>query len=198
VAKERFVGVWVVEPPKHPQIPWLSWEFPKTPLSPSSRICYNCFAMETQTTNLETTDKLSDDPMSEGQKDQKATIIGITIGALVILAALIAFAVFLLTGNNDTTAKIRDVFIIFMALESLVIGLVLIVLVVQLARLTNLLQNEIKPILDSTNETVSTLRGTTKFLSDNLAEPVIKLNEYFAGLQSFLKLVRPALKNKQK
>jgi amino acid permease len=154
--------------------------------------------MEIQTTNPETVEKLSDDSTSEGQKDQKAAIIGITIGALVILAAMIAFTVFLLTGENDTTAKIRDVFIIFMALESLVIGLVLVVLVVQLARLTNLLQNEIKPILDSTNETVSTLRGTTKFLSDNLAEPVIKLNEYFAGLQSFLKLVRPGRKNKQK
>jgi amino acid permease len=154
--------------------------------------------MEIQTTNPEITNKSSDDSTSTEEKNQKAAIIGITIGALVILAAMIAFAVFLLTGENETTAKIRDVFIIFMALESLVIGLVLIVLVVQLARLTNLLQNEIKPILDSTNETVSTLRGTTKFLSDNLVEPVIKLNEYFAGLQSFLKLLRPARKNKQK
>jgi amino acid permease len=154
--------------------------------------------MEIQTTNPEITNKPSDDSTSTEEKNQKAAIIGITIGALVILAAMIAFAVFLLTGENETTAKIRDVFIIFMALESLVIGLVLIVLVVQLARLTNLLQNEIKPILDSTNETVSTLRGTTKFLSDNLVEPVIKLNEYFAGLQSFLKLLRPARKNKQK
>ena len=81
-----------------------------------------------------------------------------------------------------------------MALESLVIGLALVILVVQLARLINLLQNEIKPILDSTNETVSTLRGTTQFLSDNLAEPVIKLNEYYAGLTSLLKMVRPGRK----
>jgi amino acid permease len=107
---------------------------------------------------------------------------------------VIAFAVFLLTGSNETTERIRDVFIIFMALESMVIGLVLIILVVQLARLTNLLQNEIKPILDSTNETVSTLRGTTQFLGDHLAEPVIKLNEYLAGLSSFLKIIRPARK----
>ena len=86
---------------------------------------------------------------------------------------------------------------IVIAVESMVIGLVLIILVVQLAKLINLLQNEIKPILDSTNETVSTLRGTTEFLSNNLAEPVIKLNEYFAGLQSFLKIIRPANKDKK-
>ena len=136
-------------------------------------------------------------PTPEELRRQRMTIIGIIIGGLVILALIIASVVFLLNPGTDT-ARFRDVFIIFMALESIIIGLVLIILVVQLARLINLLQNEIKPILDSTNETVSTLRGTTQFLSDNLAEPVIKLNEYFAGLQQFMKLVRPARKNKNK
>jgi hypothetical protein len=131
-------------------------------------------------------------------KQNTAAIVGGVIGGLVLLAAVIAAIVFLITGEADTTAKIRDVFIIFMALESLVIGIALIILIIQLARMINLLQNEIKPIMDSTNETVSTLRGTTQFLSDNLAEPVIKLNEYFAGLQSFLKIVRPAQKDNNK
>ncbi len=136
-------------------------------------------------------------PSPEELRRQRMTIIGIIIGGLVILALIIASVVFLLNPGTDT-ARFRDVFIIFMALESIIIGLVLIILVVQLARLINLLQNEIKPILDSTNETVSTLRGTTQFLSDNLAEPVIKLNEYFAGLQHFINLARPARKNKNK
>ena len=84
---------------------------------------------------------------------------------------------------------IRDIFIIFMALESIFLGLILVVLIIQLARLINLLQNEIKPILNSTNETVSTLRGTTAFLSDNLVEPVIKMNEYFAGITQGLSVL---------
>jgi hypothetical protein len=49
-----------------------------------------------------------------------------------------------------------------------------------------LLQNEIRPIVESTNETVSNLRGTTAFLSDNLVEPVIKANEYAAGFRQLL------------
>jgi hypothetical protein len=32
--------------------------------------------------------------------------------------------------------------------------------------LTNLLQNEVKPILNSTTDTVNTLKGTVKFLSN--------------------------------
>ena len=70
-----------------------------------------------------------------------------------------------------------------MAFESLVIGAALVVLIVQVASLINLLQNEVKPILESTSDTVNTLRGTTEFLSENLVEPVIKLNSYVAGLR---------------
>jgi nitrate reductase gamma subunit len=141
--------------------------------------------------NLEKPEKSIDQPSSDAVKKQRAAIIGISIGAILLLALVILSVIYLLNPGTDT-ARFRDVFIIFMALESIIIGLVLIILVVQIARLINLLQNEIKPILDSTNETVSTLRGTTQFLSDNIAEPIIKLNEYFAGLQSFIKLIRPA------
>jgi len=157
--------------------------------------------MENETPALESALESSEESASEispeEAKKQRAAIIGISVVAIILLALIILSVVFLLNPSTDT-ARFRDVFIIFMALESIIIGLVLIILVVQLAKLINLLQNEIKPILDSTNETVSTLRGTTQFLSDNLAEPIIKLNEYFAGLQSFLKLVRPAKSKKNK
>lgn len=122
----------------------------------------------------------------------KRSMIGIVIGVILILVLTIAFFVFLLTPNlstAETVARIRDVFIIVMAFESLLIGGVLVILIIQIARLTNLLQNEIKPILDSTNQTVSTLRGTTQFLSDNLSEPIIKLNEYIAALQKLVELL---------
>ncbi|HPC07106.1 MAG TPA: hypothetical protein PLI60_10350, partial [Anaerolineaceae bacterium] len=77
---------------------------------------------------------------------------------------------------------------------SLIIGAAMIVLVIQLAILTNLIQNEIKPILDATSQTVNTLKGTTAFLSDNVVEPVIKLNEYMAGFKKLLDLLRPGKK----
>jgi hypothetical protein len=91
----------------------------------------------------------------------------------------------LLQPGTDT-GRVRDIFIIFMALEFLLIGGVMIILIIQLARLTLLLQNEIKPILESTNETANTLRGTTAFLSEHLVEPVLKLNQYMAGLNKIL------------
>jgi hypothetical protein len=118
---------------------------------------------------------------------QRLILIGIIVGILIILA-LIILAIWFLLQPSSPTDRIRDIFIIFMALESLLLGLALVILIVQLARLINLLQNEIKPILDSTNETVSTLRGTSAFLSDNLVGPVIKMNEYLAGMQQALRV----------
>ena len=103
---------------------------------------------------------------------------------MIALALIIAGIVFLAQADTNTE-KIRDIFIIFMALETLIIGVALVILIIQLATLTNLLQNQVKPILDSTNETANTLKGTAKFLSDNLTEPIIKLNEYVAILKEF-------------
>lgn len=117
--------------------------------------------------------------------------IGLIIALVVVVAALITGTVLLLGADNDTTGRVRDVFIIFMALESLVIGAALIVLVVQIATLINLLNNEIRPIIQSTNDTVNTLRGTVVFLSDNLSEPVIRLNETLASLRKLVDIFRP-------
>ncbi|MBI5942826.1 MAG: hypothetical protein HY864_00530 [Chloroflexi bacterium] len=111
------------------------------------------------------------------------------IAAVVFIIVFLVVAVILLLQPNAPTAKIRDVFIIVVALESLVIGVALIVLVMQLASLINLLQNEIRPILHATSETVNTLRGTAEFLGENVVEPVIKLNGYLAGLTRMLELM---------
>lgn len=125
--------------------------------------------------------------IAEESRRQRLVLIGIIV-VILILLALVILAVWFLLQPSSPTDRIRDIFIIFMALESLLLGLAIVILIIQLARLINLLQNEIKPILDSTNETVSTLRGTSAFLSDNLVEPVIKMNEYLAGMQRALRI----------
>ncbi|HRQ23905.1 MAG TPA: hypothetical protein PLF42_10815 [Anaerolineales bacterium] len=126
--------------------------------------------------------------LRERQRKQKLIIAGIIAG-IVVLLALLGWAIYALLQPGAPTDKIRDVFIIVVALESLVIGVALIVLIVQLASLINLIQNEVRPILDATNETVNTLRGTAEFLGENVVEPVIKLNGYLAGLKRMLELL---------
>jgi hypothetical protein len=118
---------------------------------------------------------------------QRWIMAGILAGVVIVVAVMV-WAIIALSSNPAAAANVRDIFIIFMALESLLIGAALVVLIIQLASLINLLQNEVKPILKSTNETVNTLRGTSAFLSENLVEPVIKLNSYLAGLTKLFDL----------
>ena len=128
------------------------------------------------------------EPKREAERQQKTIVTGIIAGFIVILVVL-GVAIFFLMQPATPTDKIRDVFIIVVALESLVIGVALIVLVVQLANLINLLQNEVRPILHATSETVNTLRGTAEFLGESVVEPIIKLNGYLAGLKRMLELL---------
>ncbi len=125
---------------------------------------------------------------SEQDQKMKRILIGVIVGA-VILLILLGVAIFFLLQPGTPTDRIRDIFIIVVALESLVIGVAMVVLVLQLASLINLLQNEIRPILHATTETVNTLRGTAEFLGESVVEPVIKLNGYMAGLYRMLELM---------
>jgi O-antigen/teichoic acid export membrane protein len=125
---------------------------------------------------------------SDQEKKTRRILIAVIIGAVIILGILI-FAIYLLLQPATPTDRIRDVFIIVVALESLVIGVALIILIVQLASLINLLQNEVRPILTATSETVNNLRGTAEFLGENVVEPVIKLNGYLAGMNRVIELM---------
>ena len=139
-----------------------------------------------QPTSQLATEKMPE--QSEQEQKMKRIMVAVIVGA-VILLVLLGVAIFFLLQPGTPTDRIRDVFIIVVALESLVIGVAMVVLVLQLASLINLLQNEIRPILHATTETVNTLRGTAEFLGENVVEPVIKLNGYLAGLYRMLELM---------
>ena len=124
----------------------------------------------------------------EAERKQKTILASIIVG-IVLIVAILGVAIYFLLQPDTPTDKIRDVFIIVVALETLIIGVALIVLIVQLASLINLLQNEVRPILNATTDTVNTLRGTAEFLGENVVEPVIKLNGYLAGLKRMLELL---------
>lgn len=125
---------------------------------------------------------------SEQIEKSRAWVVAIVLLLALIITGLI-LAVISMVNNPDQTEIIRDIVIIFMAVESSLIGIVMIILITQLARLTAMLQNEIKPILDSTNETLNTLRGTTTFLSNNLVDPIVKANSVITALRRAIELL---------
>lgn len=109
---------------------------------------------------------------------------------LVILGAVVAFVfvsisiIAFLAVDPARTANIRDMFIIALSIVNIVIGALLVVLIWQLQSLIFLLRNEIKPMLLNANQTMNTIRGTTVFMSDNVARPMVKVASFFSGLRS--------------
>lgn len=74
------------------------------------------------------------------------------------------------------SATIRDIAIIIIAIQSIVIGVLIAVLIWQIWRLVKIVQTEVMPIIDDTRATVNTVRGTTEFVSNNVVNPVITTN----------------------
>lgn len=121
-------------------------------------------------------------PSTESLRQQRLLIAGLVILGILLLGGG-AYAISYLLQPGAPTETLRDIFIIVLALEFMVIGLALVILLVQLARLINLLQNEVRPILNSTSQAANTLRGTASFLSQNLVGPVLKVNSTIAALR---------------
>ena len=94
----------------------------------------------------------------EGQRSNTLRNIGIGLAVLLVIA-VIGAAIYGLATHPLLTAVIRDIFIIVLALVTIIIGLFLVILVFQLQSLIVLLRDEIKPILNSTSQTVSTVRA---------------------------------------
>lgn len=82
---------------------------------------------------------------------------------------------------------VRDVAIIVLAIESIIVGILLAILTVQVYKLVKMLREEVKPMLEATQETVGTVKGTTTFLSDHLVAPVVNVAGYISGLRQAAK-----------
>ncbi len=129
-------------------------------------------------------------PKSRWTVKRVVMIVAGLLGGLIILLFILGLLLALFS-NVDATAPrvqiIRDIFIIIMALEFILIVLALAVLILQLARLINLLQNEIKPILENTQDTVNSAKGTVEFVSTNITRPIVRASGFMAGTSVLLR-----------
>jgi len=76
---------------------------------------------------------------------------------------------------------VRDIAIIILAVESFFIGAALIFLTWQLYRLIKLLEQEIKPIVASFQDTADTVQGTAHFVNEAVVTPTVKVTSAVAA-----------------
>ena len=112
--------------------------------------------------------------------------IYVVLGIMAVLAivGLIIWGIIWLAQNKAPEIEaVRDIFIILLALSTCLFGVAIMLLLVMVVRLVNMLEFEIKPILEKTNETVGMVRGTTVFVSQNVVKPVTTASSYIAGIR---------------
>ncbi len=125
-------------------------------------------------------------PLTPEEMAAKRTQMYIIGGAVAFLVLLIA-AIVLMASFPSATVVVRDIAIVFVAVATFLIGLAMILLIFQLQVLIQVLRDEIQPLLRSVNDTVSTVRGTTEFVSHNMVSPIIKAAGFTAGFQQIVR-----------
>jgi hypothetical protein len=127
----------------------------------------------------------------------KRTKIGIGVGMVVALILLVLLLIFFL-NNPETTETVRDIVIIVLALETVITGALLIVFIIQLMQFIRMVRDDVKPLIESARETVTTARGTATFMSEHVAQPAIKASSYVAGIASSISVLVRMLPRRKK
>ena len=130
--------------------------------------------------------------------NRKALVIGVIMAVVVVV--LLIGAIAFLTTDYARTANIRDIVIILFAFGSLImsiaIGILLELLVYRLQELIGFLRGELVPAIHTMQKTVNTVRGTTTFVSDNVAKPTIKVASFMAGVQQMARTANAKVRNR--
>ena len=115
----------------------------------------------------------------------------IIIGLVVVLVVVaLCGSLYLLLTVENLAANVRDLLIIVLAFESIVIATAMIFMVWQLYQLIMLLRNEIVPLIHTTKDTVEQVKHTTTFIGQSVASPVVSASGFLAGTKAMLDTLR--------
>jgi hypothetical protein len=89
----------------------------------------------------------------------------------------------------STVEIVRDWSIIILALSTIVTQVIMVLLLLEVRSLSKMLRENILPILQSADETVRTVRGTSVFMTDNVVTPVVRVSSIAAGVSEALRVI---------
>ena len=139
---------------------------------------------------------------ADEQRKRNLLIIGSLVVLVVLFILLVIASIWAVQPQNrELTRSLRDVAIIFLVFLSIWIGVMLVILLYLVTMLTLLLRDEVKPMLESINETMNTVRGTTVFMSNNIVDPTIKVASTLSGVWRTLETlagIRSSVQPKQR
>ena len=116
---------------------------------------------------------------------------GILAGVLTLLVFVLIVVGLYLLGGDDQSAleRLRDIAIIFIVLLGLVTVVLLAAITVALILLFMQLKDRAVPILDETTGTLSRIRGTTNFVTEEAVKPLLTVAGKYNRMRAMTKVV---------
>jgi hypothetical protein len=122
---------------------------------------------------------------AEHEMKRRTTLIGIGIAVIAVLI-LLSFVGMIALGIIE---EVRDIVIILLAIESLVVGGVTLFLLYQVIMLLTLIREELIPLIQSAQDTVNSARGTTVYVSRKIVAPSVRAATTVARLQTMARVL---------
>lgn len=117
----------------------------------------------------------------------QAILIGVV--SLVIFIAII-IGLYLLGGADQSALeRLRDITIILIGLFSLIMTVLMVVVAVVLVWLVMTIKDKVVPLLETLVDTAQRIKGTTDFLTEEVASPVINAYGNVARARAMVKTV---------
>ena len=117
------------------------------------------------------------------------TISGLFIFA--ILAAFVLGLIFAFSDALDTTAArtgyLRDILLVTLTVEGILIIGALATLITQTSRMINMLKKEVRPVIASVQETANLTKTTAEFVGHNLTEPIVRTGAFAYGVRVLIR-----------
>jgi cytochrome c biogenesis protein CcdA len=133
--------------------------------------------------------RLPDETVTESQTAKKSRNTMRIIGVVAVVVVVLIVLGFVLMIQAGATGTVRDVVIILLAAESLIVVGLLLVLVYQMTMLIKMMREEVQPLIRSAQDTVNSARGTTQFISKRIVSPTVKMTTNVARLTRMVQVL---------
>ncbi|GBD20216.1 hypothetical protein HRbin28_00656 [bacterium HR28] len=114
--------------------------------------------------------------------------IWVIVGGLLALFVILFVVLYLLGGPEQSPLeRVRDIAVIFLALATVLVVLLLGVLVGVAIWLGLLIRDHLIPLLAAATETMTKAKGTVEFVGETVARPIIRTYGRVAALRALIR-----------
>jgi hypothetical protein len=112
------------------------------------------------------------------------------VGGVAIVVIGVIVGLYLLGGEDQAPLeRLRDISVVFISVAAVLVVMLLAGLVGVILWLALLIKDRIIPVLEELSATARRIRGTTEFVSEEVASPIISVYSRFAGMRAMMKTV---------